>query len=188
VIEVLLRFHPYWDVARIYLPAGIALLALVALPLASLLERRRTKWIGAALLALVFLFDARGLLAYFREGRADWRPLGRFLKARPRSERIFTENQYSELCVAFYVEGPEWLYRRGRLGRDVWSLDGEIVRLTWSWKPGTNAWLVLAGEPEHESLRRWAAAFPSFPFPAAERAVLHRLDPALRDAVLPPPR
>jgi hypothetical protein len=188
VIEAILRLHPYWDVARIYLPAGIALLALMALPLASLLERQRTRWIGAALLALVLFFDARGLQAYFRDGRADWRPLANFLRARPKHERIFTENQYSELCVAFYVEGPEWAYRGGRLGRDVWNLEGEIVRLTWSWKPGTTAWLVLAGEPRHDSLREWAKAFPPQPFPSAEGATLYRLDPTLRDKVLPPAR
>jgi hypothetical protein len=188
VIELLLRLHPYWDAARIYLPAGIALIALVALPLASLLERRRTKWIGSALLAVVLFFDARGLLAYFREGRADWRPLADFLRGRPKHERVFTENQYSELCVAFYVEGPAWAYRRGRLGRDVWNLDGEIVRLTWSWKPGSTAWLVIAGEPPHQSLRDWAKAFPSQAFPGAEGAILYRLDSALRDRVFPPAR
>ena len=88
--------------------------------------------------------------------------------------------------MAFYVEGPEWLYRGGRLGRDVWNLDGEIVRLTWSWKPGTTAWLVLAGEPRYPPLRQWATAFPGTPFPAAEGAVLHRLEPARRDAASAP--
>jgi hypothetical protein len=150
--------------------------------------RRRGAFAAALVLVLLLALDAKGLADYFRDGRADWRPLGRFLRGRPKQERIFTENQYSELCVAFYVEGPEWLYRGGRVGRDVWNLDGEIVRLTWSWKPENTAWLVLAGEPVHEPLRRWAAALPSTPFPTAERAVVHRLDPALRDAVFPPPR
>jgi hypothetical protein len=78
-----------------------------------------------------------------------------------------------------------WLYRGGRLGRDVWNLDGEIVRLTWSWKPGTTAWLVLAGQPEYSSLRQWAAIFPGTSFPTAEGAVLHRLEPGLRESVRP---
>jgi hypothetical protein len=142
--------------------------------------------IPAVALALILALDGRFLAAYFSDGRADWRPVARFLGGRPKQERIFTENQYSELCVAFYVEGPEWLYRGGRLGRDVWNLDGEIVRLTWSWKPATTAWLVLGGEPRHPPLRQWATRFPSTPFPTAEGAILVRLDPALRDGAFPP--
>ena len=37
-----------------------------------------------------------GLARYFREGRADWRPLAHFLAGRPASEQIFTENQYAQ--------------------------------------------------------------------------------------------
>lgn len=187
LIETLGRVHPHWYASRRFLPAGVALPFLVAISL-TLLGRRRGAFAAALVLVLLLALDAKGLADYFREGRADWRPLGRFLRGRPKQERIFTENQYSELCVAFYVEGPEWLYRGGRLGRDVWNLDGEVVRLTWSWKPGTTAWLVLAGEPVHEPLRRWAVAFPSTAFPTAEGALLHRLDPALRDSVFPPSR
>jgi hypothetical protein len=72
--------------------------------------------------------------------------------------------------------------------REVLNLEGEIVRLTWSWRPGERSWLVLAGEPRHPELRRWAAIFPSFPFPKAEGADLRRLDPALRERALEPGR
>lgn len=188
LIEILGRVHPHWYANRRFLPAGVTLPFFVAMSLARLGRARSGAFAAAFVLVLFLALDAKGLALYFRDGRADWRPLGRFLRGRPKQERIFTENQYSELCVAFYVEGPEWLYRGGRLGRDVWNLDGEIVRLTWSWKPGNTAWLVLAGEPVHEPLRRWAVAFPSTAFPTAEGAVLHRLDPALRDSVFPPSR
>lgn len=187
-IETLNQLHPHYDTPNHFLPAGIAIPALAALSLAKLRRLKYGNATAAAVLALLLLSDGRVLSAYFQHGRADWRPLARFLRARPRAERIFTENQYSELCVAFYVEGPEWGYRGGRLGRDVWNLDGEIVRLTWSWKPGTTAWLVLAGEPRHEPLRRWAAALPSLSFSSAEGSVLCHLDPALRDKLLPPAR
>lgn len=187
-LECLGQIHPHFDTPNHFLPAGVAIPALVAVLLSVLQRPKRALSVVSVVLVLLLAFDGRALASYFREGRADWRPLARFLKSRPRRERIFTENQYSELCVAFYVEGSQWLYRGGRLGRDVWNLDGEIVRLTWSWKPGSTGWLVLAGEPVHEPLRQWAAAFPAFPFPTAEGAVLHRLDPARRDAVFPPPR
>lgn len=185
-IETLNQLHPHYDTPNHFLPAGVAIPGLAALSLARLWRLSYGKAAAAAILAFLLLSDGRLLSAYFQHGRADWRPLARFLRARPSAERIFTENQYSELCVAFYVEGPEWMCRGGRLGRDVWNLDGEIVRLNWSWKPGTRAWLVLAGEPKHEPLRQWARVFPAAAYPAAEGAVLHHLDPALRDTVFPP--
>lgn len=178
-IETLGHIRPYFDFSRRFLPAGLAFPALVALPLAALLSRRRTRTLGAVLLAMVIFLDLRSLAVYYREGRADWRTLGRFLRARPISERVFTENGYSALCVAFYVYGPDWLAEKGRNGRTIVALDGRALPLTWAWPSGTTGWLVLAGEPVHEPLRRWSEIFPARTFPKAERAILRRLDPAL---------
>jgi hypothetical protein len=147
---------------------------------------------GAAAIAGILLFDGRSLSRYFRDGRADWRPLAAYLKARPPEERVFTENQYAQLCTAFYVVGEEWLYDGGKAGRQIPNLDGEVIRLTYSWAPGTTGWLVLAGEPQYPDLRDWARQLPSIAFPRAENAVLVKLDPALRERALagplPPPR
>jgi 4-amino-4-deoxy-L-arabinose transferase-like glycosyltransferase len=187
-IEVLGRLHPHFDVSRRFLPAGIALPALAALPLAEALARRAWRFAGAVALAALLSADAYGLREYFRRGRADWRTLAGYLKqnARP-GEKIFTENQYAQLCTAFYLEGPQWLEQVLRGGKPFWdfpNLEGEIVRLTWSWAPGTRAWLVLAGEPVHESLRRWGRSLPHREFPAAERAVLVSLEPERRESAL----
>lgn len=187
-IEILGRLHPHYDTSKHFLPAGIAFPALVALPLAALATRPRGRPVAALLLAAVLFLDLRSLAVYFREGRADWRPLAEFLRREPASERIFTENQYSQLCVAFYLVGPAWLFDGGKHGREVLNLDGEVVRLTWSWRPGERAWLVLAGEPRHPELRRWAAMFPSLPFPSAEGSDLRRLDAALRERAFAPGR
>jgi hypothetical protein len=188
-IEILGHLHPHWYVSRRFLPAGLAFPALAALPLAALAARHRRRPVVAALLAAVLFFDLRSLAVYFREGRADWRPLAAFLRREsPPSERVFTENQYSQLCVAFYLVGPTWLFDEGKRGREVLNLDGEVVRLTWSWRPGERAWLVLAGEPRHPELRRWAETFPPLPFPAAEGADLRLLAPALRERAFAPGR
>lgn len=188
-IELLGRLHPHFDTSKHFLPAGLAFPALAALPIAALGSRRRLRPVVAALLAAVLFFDLRSLAVYFREGRADWRTLADFLRREtPASERVFTENQYSQLCVAFYLVGPGWLAQGGRRGREVLNLDGEVVRLTWSWKPGERSWLVLAGEPRHPELRRWAAMFPLRPFPKAEGSLLARLDPELRERAFAPGR
>ena len=179
VIEALWRLHPHWDVTRIYLPAGIALCSLAALPIAQLLQRGQRAF-ATALLAAVLLLDSRPLLIYFRQGRPDWRLIARFLAKRPSSEWVFTENASSALCVAFYVVGPHSLYREHKIGRPVRSLDGEALRLTYSWPAGTAAWLVLAGQPEHPDLRAWSKQFSSISFHGLEEAVLVRLDDSMR--------
>lgn len=187
-IEVLGQLHPHFDFSRRYLPAAPAITALAALPLALLIARPTARLLGALMLCAVLVLDARSLRTYFRQGRADWRTLADYLRreAKP-TEKIFTENQYASLCTAFYLEGPTWLEQVLSGGKPTWDfpcLEGEIVRLNWSWTPGTRGWLVLAGEPVHEGLRRWSQAFPVVSFPAAEGAVLHRLDPELRDRAL----
>jgi len=187
-IEILGRIHPHYDFARRFVPAGPGLVAVAGLSLGAFLARPVTRLAGAVLLAAVLVLDGRGVRVYFREGRADWRTLADELRRRAvLYERIFTENQYSQLAVAFYLVGPTWLYdveSRRPVSRDIPNLEGEIVRLTWSWKPGKRAWLVLAGVPRHDDLRRWAERFPGQAFPKAESAVLRRLDPSLRDASL----
>lgn len=129
----------------------------------------------------MLVLDARGLAAYFHDGRADWRPLGEFLRreADP-AERIFTENPYTQLCVAYYTVGPRWLSEAldgGTPARSVVSVDGDPFRLSQAWRPGTRAWLVTARDPS-PPLEEWARAFPGRPFPSAEGAQLHRLDSA----------
>jgi hypothetical protein len=188
-IEILGHLHPHWYVSRRFLPAGLAFPALAALPLAALAARPRGHPLAAVLLAAVLFFDLRSLAVYFCEGRADWRTLTDFLRrGSPSAERVFTENQYSQLCVAFYLVGPTWLFDGGKRGREVLNLDGEVVRLTWSWKPGERAWLVLAGEPRHPELRHWAQMFPALPFPKAEGTDLRRLDAGLRGRAFAPGR
>ena len=47
---------------------------------------------------------------------------------------------------------------------------------------------IVAGEPRHPDLRRWAATFPQRSFPKAEGALLARLDPELREQAFAPGR
>jgi len=177
VLASLLRAVPRFMFERRGFARLIAL-AMARAPLA-LLSKRRVTWIlGAVVATLIIVLDVRSLAVYFREGRPDWRTLGHYLNKRPKSERVFTENQYSQLCVAFYTAGPGFLFRKTGL-REVYTLDREPIRLSWSWLPNTTAWLVLAGPPQDERLRQWSTRFPAMSFPKAEGAILKRLDPAL---------
>ncbi len=181
-VEALSQMHPHFDASRRFLPAGPALTALAAAPLAALLARPAARLPGAALLASVLVLDARALQTYFHQGRTDWRPVAEYLRreAAP-SERVFTENQHAQLCVAFYLVGPRWLYdaMEGRdPGRSIVNLDGDASGLARAWRPGSRGWLVLAAGPEDRVLRRWSAGLPSETFPSAGGAIVRRLDAA----------
>jgi hypothetical protein len=187
-IEMLGRLHPHWYVSRRYLPAGLAFPPLAALPIAALASKPRLRAVAGLVLAVVLVFDLRSLAVYFRDGRADWRTLADYLRREsPSRERVFTENAYTQLCTAYYLVGPKWIFEEGKRGREVLNLDGEVRRLTWSWRPGERAWLVAAGPGmPYPDLRRWAKRFPTLHFPKAEGSKLARLDPDRRDAAFAP--
>ena len=187
-IEMLGRLHPHWYVSRRYLPAGLTFPALAALPIAALASKPRLRVAPALVLAVVLVFDLRSLAVYFRDGRADWRTLADSLRREsPPRERVFTENPYTQLCTAYYLVGPKWLFEEGKRGREVLNLDGEVERLTWSWRPGERAWLVAGGPGmPFPDLRRFTERFPTLHFPKAEGSKLSRLDPGLRDAAFAP--
>ncbi|MFN2632145.1 MAG: glycosyltransferase family 39 protein [Thermoanaerobaculia bacterium] len=183
-VETLWHIHPHWDATRRYLPAGLAVPLLLALGLDSLRRVRAGSLVAGVALAILLVLDLRSLALYFRSGRFDWRPLARHIRASPASESVFTENQYSQLCAAFYVVGPRWLFEQGKLGRPVSNLEGQVERLGWSWPAGSPAWLVITSTDAEEPVSRWAKPFSRLDFPAAEGARLYRLDPALRPAAL----
>ncbi len=181
-IEALSRIHPHVDASRIFLPAGLAVTALAAVAVSALLARPVGRLPGVALLAAVLVLDARALRVYFRQGRPDWRPVAAYLRreAAP-AERIFAENQHTQLCVAYYIVGPRWLFdaTEGRdPGRSIVDVGGDRGSMARAWRPGSRGWLVLAAGPEDPWLRRWAAGLPSESFPTAAGATVRRIDPA----------
>jgi hypothetical protein len=183
-VEILGYLHPHWYVTRRFLSAGLVFPVLIAVAIGHVKRTRVGMSVATILLTFLLWSDINGLTQYFREGRADWRPLARFLAVRSASEQIFTENQYAQLCLAYYVCGPDWLFGEAKGYRPISNLECDPVRLTWAWPPGETAWLVLAGEPKCRPLREWSTAFEKTPFPTAEGAVLVHLDPVQRDASL----
>jgi hypothetical protein len=118
------------------------------------------------------------LSIYFREGRPDWRPLARFLAKTPVSERIFVENPWTQLCLGYYIVGPDWLCCKRPDQREIANLDGDLDRLLTAWDRTQDGWLVLAAGPRSARLRSWARSFPAISFSSAEGdggAIIYRL-------------
>jgi hypothetical protein len=168
LLEVLEHRHPAYDSIFHWLPAGLGLTALAGVALGWILKSRM--WIGLrlAVAVLCLFFALHSLSLYFRQGRPDWRPMARFLARTPVAERIFVENPWTQLCLGYYVVGPDWLCCRRPRDREIVNLDGDLVRLMTAWDQTRSAWLVLAAGPQSEVLRSWARRLPSISFPSAE--------------------
>jgi hypothetical protein len=180
-IELLEHVHPHFFGPRHFLPAGVALPAAVALAIAAVGNRNLLR-LGASIgvVAGIVALDARGLHGYFEHGRPDWRPVGAYLRAAPADQRIFTENAHAQLCVAYFVAGPDWLHGPlpgGRQSaRSIIALGGDPASIAWLWEPGKTAWLVLFGG-RASALKAWAEPYPGVPFPTADAgAIVKRLD------------
>jgi len=184
LVELAEHRHPTYDSIFHWLPAGLGLTAIAALGLSQVLQWRAGSAGRTLACALVAWLSVRGLAGYFRDGRPDWRPLARFLAGTPPTERIFVENQYTQLCVGYYVVGPDWLCCKKPTQREVANLDGELPRLLSAWDPSRDAWLVLAAGPRSEPVRSWSASFPSIAFSTAEGsggAIVRRLARGARE-------
>jgi hypothetical protein len=178
VIEILEQRKPTYDSIFHWLPAGLGLTAVAGVGIGKLIGSRPLRALGIAAVAFAIVFDARSLAAYFLEGRPDWRPLAAFLRGTPAIETIFTANRYTQLCLAYYVVGPDWLCCRREGQRAIVSLDGDAARLESAWDRRSDAWLAVPGGPAFERLLAWSAAYPSTRFPTAEGeggVVLRRL-------------
>jgi hypothetical protein len=184
LFELAERRHPTYDSIFHWLPAGLGLTALAALGLSQVLRWRIGSVGRWAVCALVVALSVRGLVGYFHDGRPDWRPLARYLAATPSSERIFVENPYTQLCLGYYLVGPDWLCCKKPTQREIANLDGDLSRLLTAWNRRTDAWLVLAAGPESPPLRSWSASFFSMSFSTAEGAggaIVRRLPAGLPD-------
>lgn len=172
-IEALEERHGVFDSIFHFLPAGIALTVLATLPIGWLAERRSGAVLASVILAMVVFLDARALAFYFRKGRADWRPAAAFLRAQPRDAVILTAGPYVQLCLGYYVNGPDWLCCPGPKDRQILDVGYDAAGLLTAWQPSRSAWLVtpLGAKLTPEDRLRDISGTT---FPTAEMGVLVR--------------
>jgi hypothetical protein len=141
-IEALEERHGAWDSIFHFLPAGVALAALATLPIGWLTERKSRIWLAPVALAVVLFLDARALQFYFQRGRPDWRPEGDFLRAQPHDEAILVAGQATQLCVGYYVNGPDWLCCSPPTARLILDVGSDASGLATAITNRSRAWLV----------------------------------------------
>jgi 4-amino-4-deoxy-L-arabinose transferase-like glycosyltransferase len=171
-IEVLEERHGAWDSIFHFLPAGVALAALATLPIGWLTERRSRAWLAPIALAIVLVLDARALAFYFRRGRPDWRPVADFLRAQPRDQAILVAGAATQLCVGYYVNGPDWLCCSRRDARPIVDVGADAAGLSTARATASVAWLVT---PQDAVLQAPdSREDEGILFPTADRGVLVR--------------
>ena len=176
-VETLEHLHPNFFGPRHYLPAALALPIFVSVSIASI-GRLNLLRAGAtmALFGLVVVCDVTGLAGYFRGGRPDWRPLASYLRARHGSERIVTDSQWTQLCVAYYVFGPKWFCCGD--GRQIVFVNGRVEPVAGLREPGNSLWLVASEGPGGSpDFTKFVEAHAVARFPQANVSVVGRLSP-----------
>lgn len=164
VMEVLEQRHPVYDSVFHELPAGMALTGLAAVSLSWVWGRARIP--AAILFAVVVALELRGVGRYFADGRPDWRPLAAYLRRTPSAEPILAGSQYTQLCVGFYVNGPDWLNHPDVSSRPISVADDRDGGAAWD--RSRNAWLVESGGGDPSVWPSWSRGFPTLVFPDAE--------------------
>ncbi len=178
IIELLEERHGAWDSIFHFLPAGVALTALATLPIGWLAERRPRAWLAPIAIAIVLFLDARALVFYFQRGRPDWRPVAAFLRGQPGDVPILTAGAYTQLCVGYYVNGPDWLCCSGPGTRPIIDVGADAAGLSKEWPRTGSAWLVTPVGAVPTSLPASSPATGTL-FPTADAGVLvRRLDAA----------
>jgi hypothetical protein len=171
-IELLEERHGAWDSIFHFLPAGVALATLATLPVGFLTERRSRAWLAPVAIALVLFLDARALAFYFQRGRPDWRPVAAFLRGQPADQAILAAGPSTQLCVGYYVNGPDWLCCSGPGMRPIIDVGDDAAGLSTAWPNSGDSWLVT---PQGAALRLPALRETTgVLFPTADAGVLVR--------------
>jgi hypothetical protein len=69
--------------------------------------------------------------------------LGDFLRAQPRDQTVLVAGAATQLCVGYYVNGPDWLCCSPPNPRQIIDVGHDAAGLSTVWPTGTAvAWLV----------------------------------------------
>lgn len=168
LIEILEYRKPTYDSIFHSLPAGLGMTALAAVAFGRFLTARTPILAKVAVAAVMVFFDFRSLSSYFRDGRPDWRPLAARLASTPAAEKIYVANQYTQLCLGYYIVGPDWLCCKREDQRPILNVDGDPSKIAADWDRTRPAWLAAPGGETFRALEEWSRKYSSERFPTAE--------------------
>ncbi len=170
----------HWSSGRYDAVGWLFLPVLTGLGIARIWTAPRIRPLAVIVLAALLMGEGLGLVRYARVGRPDWdRVAAAVRQARRPGEPLLAENEWTRICLGYYLQGPDFLHRQGEDGAPV-TVGAGPRRLRQLWPADRRAVLVVAGIPRQPQLRRWARAFPvAGRFPRS-RARVFLLTPEVR--------
>jgi hypothetical protein len=157
--EIFMAATDHWSSGRYDAVGWLFLPVLIGLGIARL-STPPVRPLAVLLLAALLVGEGLGLMRYSRVGRPDWdRVADTVRQAHRPGEPVLAENEWTRICLGYYLQGPDFLKRQGEDGAPV-TVGAGPRRLRQLWPADRRAVLVVAGIPRQQPLRRWARAFP----------------------------
>jgi len=180
VEAVLLRAN-HWSNARYDLLGALFLCCLIGIG-AGRLARARPRPLGALIaLAIAGAVGWSSLSRYAAFGRPEWDRVAAAIAAlRAPGERVFTENEWTRISLAYYLQGRDFERRTGEEVAPV-ALRGRVGALAALWPASACAFMVAAGNPLYPEIEARLGSFPLLAhFPRSDEARVYLLTPAVR--------
>ncbi len=180
-VERFLLADHHWTAGRYDAVGWLFLPPLVGAGFGLLWRRRATRAVAVAALAALLAGEAAGLARYARVGRPDWDRVARDVRRAHRpGDPVLVENDWTRICLAYYLQGRDFDRRRGEDLAPV-EVEGGPAALARLWPADRAAALVLAASPKQRGLRAWAWSFPLLGrYPRSMEARAHLLTPEVR--------
>lgn len=160
-VEVVLLRLGHWSNGRYDMLGWLFLPVLMGVGF-GVLWRWRRRWgrgVAVAVLAALTVGEAAGLARYARVGRPHWDQVAAAVRqVRRPGEPVLVENEWTRICVGYYLQGPDFQHRRREESAAAIVRGVEALRRLWP--PDRAAVLVVGGMPWRRSLRRWSWTFP----------------------------
>ena len=158
--EIFFAATDHWSSGRYDAVGWLFLPVLIGLGIARLSAVPRLRPLALLFLAALLAGEGLGLARYARVGRPDWDRVAETVRqARRPGEPVLAENEWTRICLGYYLQGPDFQKRQGEDGAPV-TVGAGPRRLRQLWPADRRAVLVVAGIPRQQPLRRWARAFP----------------------------
>ena len=180
-VELLLLQARHWSNARYDLFGALFICCLIGIGAGHVARLRPRPLPALLVLGLVGAIAVNALSRYAAFGRPEWDRVAAAVAAlRAPGERVFTENEWTRMSLAYYLQGRDFERRTGEEAAPI-ALRSRVDRLAESWPAPACALMVAAGNPLYPPVESRLGRFPLLArFPSSDEARLYLLTPAVR--------
>ena len=180
-VELLLLRAHHWSNVRYDLFGGLFLCCLIGIGAGRLARVRPRPLPALGVLILLAVVSGSALARYAAFGRPEWDRIAAAVAAlRAPGERIFAENEWTRMSLAYYLQGRDFEQRKGEELAPI-ALRSHVSRLAGGWPARACALFVAAGNPLYPPIEARLGRFPLLArFPSSDEARVYLLTPGVR--------